>query len=169
MAKRILVTGGSGCLGQYLFKQLVKKGYKVTCILHRKGSRVCEGTNIVYADIQKKIPQQAVAGVNIVIHLASEVHSPNWKPNYMTNVIGTKNIIKACKDNKIRKLIYISSINTLLKNKGPYGKTKKMAEMCVRKSGLNFVVIRPSMIYGAGDSNLSKTIKIVKTFPIIPI
>ena len=44
-----------------------------------------------------------------------------------------------------------------------------MAEMCVRKSGLDFVVIRPAMMYGLGDSNLSKTVSIVKSFPIIPI
>lgn len=169
MAKRILLTGGSGFLGQYLVERLLNGGYEVTCILRRKSSRVCKGVNIVYADIQKEIPQSAFSGISIVIHAASESHLPDWKTNYMTNVIGTKNIIKACKNNKIRKLIYISSINVKMRNKGSYGKTKKMAEICVRKSGLDFVVIRPSMIYGAGDSNLSKTISIVKAFPIVPI
>lgn len=170
MAKKVLLTGGSGFLGKYLIKKLIDRGYNLRCIL-RNPNKCCQdsGAEIVYADIQKKIPKSAFKKIGIVIHAASETRSPEWGINYKTNVIGTKNILRACKDNKIKKLVYISSINTQLKNKGPYGKTKKIAENLVCKSGLNFIIIRPSMIYGAGDKNLSRTISLIKKFPIIPI
>ena len=139
MAKRILLTGGSGFLGNHLIEILLKEGYKITCLLRDKTCHVCKEANFFYGDIQKKIPDSVFSDIDLVIHAASEVRSSDWKTNYLTNVIGTKNIISACKNNNIKRLVYISSINTQMKNKSSYGKTKKMAEMCVRKSGLDFV------------------------------
>jgi nucleoside-diphosphate-sugar epimerase len=168
---KVLVTGGTGFLGRSVVKFLSKRGFKVTCIT-RKGNPFEYSDEVKYVTgflEDKKSVERHFEGADVCIHLAAETRSTKEKDNYASNVVATENVVELCKSNRIRKIIFTSSVNARFKRLGPYGKTKLIAENLVKDSGLNYVVLVPDLIYGKGDRGLTKTVSMIKKLPIIPV
>ena len=172
--KRILLTGATGYIGRYVLKELLKKKFKVTCFL-RKGTHISfevpSSVKIIKGDLlDKKSLDSATKDSDAVIHLAAAVRITSKKINYDVNVTGTRNLIKECKKNKIKRIIYISSVSVIRKRKGIYGKTKYMAEQLIKKSGMTYTIFRPTMIYGPEGQGINNIINYIKLFPLfIPL
>lgn len=170
---RILVTGITGFVGKHLIQDLAKTKYKVRCLV-RYTSNVDflkkYKVELFYGDITDKASvRKALEGVDEVIHLAAVTSIDNWDINYQNNYIATKILCEECKKLKIKRLIALSSVATLLDQLTNYGKTKLMADEAILKSKVPYVIIRPPMVYGKGDHGLSKMLKIVKKIPVIPM
>ncbi len=174
--EKILVTGGGGFLGHAIVKQLIKKGHSVRSF-SRSRYPALDSMDIeqIQGDIgDKDTVQEACRGMNAVFHVAAKpgVWGP-YSEFYRTNVTGTQNIITACKQYGISRLIYTSSPSVIFDGKdmegvdesvpypdkyhAHYPKTKAMAEQSVLKATLNglpAIVIRPHIIWGPGDNHL---------------
>jgi dihydroflavonol-4-reductase len=190
----ILVTGGTGLLGTYLLYELVASGNKVKALIRpgRKdsfrqslfncfrcdtkqiaGSIIWEDGDVLDYDSVCK----AMQGVDEVYHCAGMISfNPKDKTlMHKINVEGTANIVKACLDNNVRKLVHVSSISAVGRCDGlidenikwmvndrhsEYGKSKYYGEQEVWKginSGLNAVIVNPSVIIGAGSHDKAMT------------
>ncbi|MGB5383552.1 MAG: NAD-dependent epimerase/dehydratase family protein, partial [Lutimonas sp.] len=108
---QIAVTGGTGHLGHCLIQNLLKQGYLVTA-LYRKSIPEFEHSNLswIQGDITDHVSLELlVEKASVMIHCASliSIGDQDEKEVYRINVDGTKTILKACQDKKIR-LIYIS-------------------------------------------------------------
>ena len=171
----ILVTGGSGLVGSHLIKQLVANGNIVKAIYHStEPSFIHNNVQWVKGNILDVIElEEIMNNVTHVYHCAATVsfNPKNKKQLYQTNVEGTTNIVNACIDANVKKLVYVSSVAALgrIRENGmiteemkwsattsnsEYGKTKYLAEMQVWRGiaeGLNAVIINPTIILGAGD------------------
>jgi len=184
---KTLVTGATGFIGSHLVKALIKEGREVRCLV-RKTSRTNQlkelGVELFLGDLQdKQSLQQAVRGINVIYHLASEVYSMKSDKTYsMVNIQGTKNLLDASQNLPIKKFIFISSIavmgpNTnkemLLKETDichpivPYAKSKLEAEKLVLSSyqlhKFPVVVIRQPIVYGPEQkSELTKIFSMIK-------
>lgn len=147
--QKILFTGMSGYLGKnFLGKINELKEFDIVCLSRRKIS----GLSTVLGDfLDKQNLDIALKGVHTVVHMASETSSDS-KDLYNTNVIGTRNIVEAAKKNKVKRFIYISSTSVLHYPDKPYQKSKLQAEGLVKKDFPNYIIIRPSEIYGGIDS-----------------
>jgi nucleoside-diphosphate-sugar epimerase len=175
-----LVTGGTGFIGQNLVKALVTKGTNVR-VLVRKNSNidVLKGLDveIVYGDLDDKDSLiAATKNIDIVYHLAAQLGGPNitYKQLYRTNVIGTEKLLNACFKNRIKKFIHFSSVSAMGEVRlnadeetpcnpvTPYDKTKLESELLVKKfikeRNLSAIIIRPSMLYGPGETKTKATI-----------
>lgn len=174
---RILVTGGGGFLGTYIVKLLLKEGHKVYSFsrnhyphLDKLGCKTIQGDLRNFDQVRS-----AVEGFHAVFHVASKVAMwGKWEDFYKINVVGTKNVIKACQVHGVRKLIYTSTPSVVFnkdsiengdeslpyttENLSLYAKSKAMAEKEVlqnnNKEGLLTVALRPHLVYGPGDQNL---------------
>ena len=172
----ILVTGASGLVGSQLVTQLVKAGKKVKA-LYRSSIPVIEGAeNIewVRGDILDVVAlEEAMVGVQQVYHCAAIVsfNPKNKAALYKTNVEGTANVVNACLNANIQKLVFVSSVAALGRiredtpinetmnwseetSNSEYGKTKYFAEMEVWRGigeGLDAVIVNPVIILGSGD------------------
>ena len=118
---KILITGGMGFIGLYLVDYLLKKGNKITVLDNFSNSNKTsieriqnEKLRIIEGDIRKNDDiNNSIKNQEIVIHLAAKIsvdesiESPN--ETFDVNVNGTKNILKACEENNIKKLIVASS------------------------------------------------------------
>ncbi|MBS3088770.1 NAD-dependent epimerase/dehydratase family protein [Candidatus Pacearchaeota archaeon] len=146
--KRILVIGGNGYIGRALVKELNKE-YEVSIMDRRKN---LGNYKFVLGDLLKK--ESLTRGINnfdMVINLASVVRSFN-KFRYRENVEGLKNLIDVLNKKKI-KLIYFSTQNVNLRNKGHYARSKKAAEKLLINSDLDYMIIRPNFVYEIGKEN----------------
>lgn len=137
--KKILVTGASGFIGSHLAKELVKN-FKIICL-----SR---------SDLQhQKIMQQSIKGVSAIIHLAAQKYNTkDLNQMRKVNVGITKNLLQFAGD---IHFIYISTWLAKYSDKtGFYGLTKKEAEEEVKKSGLNYTILRLPHIFGSSKTSL---------------
>ena len=158
--KRILITGCRGFVASNLIKFLDTKKYKINCV-----SRNISDTKFIpYGDYDKI--KEAVKNSDIIIHLAA-ITNPFDSNIWKVNVDYTRFlVIEAKKYNK--RFIYVSSQNVLF-GKDNYSKTKKEAESIV-KTLKNFVILRPTIIYGKDDDRyIGKLIRIIKNYPLVPI
>jgi len=170
--KRIFVTGANGFIGQHLVNFLANNGYEVWAML-RKGSipgfDLQKNVKVVVADLlDKKSLLVGIPKRSVVINLAANPYDPVL--SFKVNVEGTQNLVVACKRNKVKSLIHISSQATKIENKGVYAITKLKSDEIVKKSGIKYVILKPSLVYGEGKKGLFNKIKIlVSTLPLVPV
>jgi dihydroflavonol-4-reductase len=173
---KILVTGATGFLGHHLVKRLVKDGYKVR-ILKEKESPIelIKGLDleVFEGDIRDLgSVKKAVKGCEVVFHLAGLISywSKQNLLQYEINVLGTKNIVRACLEEGVKRLVYTSSTAAIGFESGKladeetkfnlwnlnisYCNTKYLAELEIKegvKKGLDAVIVCPGSMYGEGD------------------
>lgn len=183
----ILVTGGAGLVGSELIYQLIAEGKKVRAIYHTTllpDFKSKDVTAIKCDILDTTILEQAMQGISKVYHCAAVVSFNKKIKNdvYTINVEGTTNVVNACLNTGVKKLLHISSVAALgrctngesinetcnwtaEKNYSFYGRSKFLAEMEVWRGigeGLQAVIVNPSTILGGGDWNRSSS-KIFKT------
>ena len=175
-ARNILVTGGGGFLGGAIVKRLVETGHSVTSYsrnLYPKLSKL--GVQHIRGDIgNSESVESACKGMDLVFHVAAQTGI--WGPYekyYQTNVVGTENVISACRKNKVSGLIYTSSPSVVFNGTdmegvdesvpypsrylAHYPATKAMAEkrvLAAANEGINAIVLRPHLIWGPEDTAL---------------
>ncbi len=178
----ILITGGAGHLGNVLVRALLEKGEKVRVMvlpgedltsLEGLDCEIVEG-NILYPDQLRR----AMQGVDLVYHLAAlvAITADKYDLMYRVNVEGTRNVIDACREMGVRRLVYTSSIHALEKPDkdatvdetlafdqdnptGLYDRTKAIASALVMdaaKEGLDAVVVLPTGVIGPYDYRRSE-------------
>ena len=190
MSEKIsLVTGATGHIGYALLKELVDSGEKVR-ILIRKDSKQFDGIECekVYGDVTDlDALLKAFEGVDVVYHLAGiiDINADQEDMIWSVNVGGTKNVVKACQEKGVRRLIYASSVdafpplpdNQLMTEldhfepdilDGTYAKTKATATQFVLdevKAGrLDAVVTHPGACIGPYDFKVSNVGEMVRMF-----
>jgi len=153
----ILITGSSGFTGQILIPKLKKLGFNVLGLDWKKS----EFTDIVH-DISKPIKIEET--IDIIIHLAARLEHDRCTKNeyYLTNVVGTENILKFASKHK-SSVIYISttaiygspdhqmSEETKILPMSDYATTKWQGEkICeeYKKKGIDITIVRPSVLIG---------------------
>ncbi len=184
---KILVTGATGFLGHHLVKRLINDGYNVRILKEKDASlELLKGLNIevLEGDVRDfESVKKAVSGCEVVFHLAGLISYWGKQDSlqFEINVNGTENIVKACLEEKVKRLIYTSSTAAVgfdphglanektefnLGNLGiAYCDTKYLAEKEVQKGvkeGLDAVIVCPGSMYGSGD------IRRMKEDPVFP-
>lgn len=169
---KILVTGATGFIGRHLVRRLVKEERSVKCLVREKSSiKSLEklGVELVYGDLLNKDSLKRVVGdeeVSVVYHLASAVYARNNKEFYEVNVSGTRNLLRSCSQNGLKKFIYLSSLavcglskkESLINETSPcnpftpYGRSKLIAENLIldfyNGSNTSVIIIRAPVVYG---------------------
>jgi len=157
MSKTFLVTGASGFLGSHLADLLSSKNFKVRLFDKKKSKhknrnqKMIIGSTSIYKDLDK-----AMKKVDIVFHFAAsaDLSSSNKTPfqTIENNILGTTNVLKACLKNKVKKIVFASSIYARSEQGGIYSTSKLSSEMIIekicRKSNLKFVILRFGTVYG---------------------
>lgn len=168
MRKNILVTGATGFLGKELIPKITKD-YSIRCLV-RKTSNITElkkhSLEIVYGNIlDKKKMLEITKNIDIVIHLATS----HGKEKSNRDIIGSKNLIDASKKNKVKRIIFLSSMAANRRIPDSYGKVKILIENYLKKSGLKYTILRPSIIYSKNNlSIIGKSLFIIPFFiPVI--
>lgn len=171
-----LVTGGGGFLGKAIVERLLDEGWQVRSLARGDYPELREmGVETLRGDIaDPRIVADAVKGCEIVFHVAAKagVWGP-YKDYHRPNVMGTENILDACRIHGVNRLVYTSSPSVVYGDaplRGvdesvdypedyltAYPKTKAIAEREVIKANckvLKTVSLRPHLIWGPGDNHL---------------
>ncbi len=171
---KVLVTGGTGFTGKALVRRLLDEGHQVVALDYKEGLKTQElrewGAEVVIGSVtDKEVVRRCMKGVDVVQHLAAAFRELNVPNSYYwdVNVGGTKNVLEAARDEKVKKFVYCSTCGVHGNIDNPpggedapiqpadyYQQTKYEAEPVVLeyfKKGMKTVIIRPAAIYGPGD------------------
>ncbi|HPS76499.1 MAG TPA: NAD-dependent epimerase/dehydratase family protein [Oscillospiraceae bacterium] len=187
-----IVTGAAGHLGSAVVRALSARGDAVRALVHQPGSgtplpgvRYSVGDVTLPATLRPLFADTGGRGV-IVIHAAGMVSiAEKVTPRlYEVNVNGTKNVLAACRDYGVRRLVYVSSVHAISEVpdggviretdrfspdtvEGAYAKTKAEATRAVldaAAAGLDAVVVHPSGIIGPYDSGKNHLVQMIADY-----
>ena len=156
--KNILVLGGSGFLGSHVADELSSRGYKVFIFDVRKSPYLREDQEMIVGDIlDKDAVRQAVRKMQIVFHFAAIADIQEAKDNPVKtaefNVVGTMNILDACREFKIERFVYSSTIYVYSDHGSFYRSSKQACELFIenyqQEFGLIFTILRYGSLYGS--------------------
>jgi nucleoside-diphosphate-sugar epimerase len=168
-----LVTGASGSVGRAVVKRLREQGHRVRVFVRRIPEKPADGVEYVFGNLGDPVAvDKAVKGAETVIHVGAAMKG-GWPEHKGGTVVGTQNVIDACKKYKVKQLVHISSMSVVdwagnsgngtvseVSNleprpdeRGAYTRAKLEAEQLVTQAaaaGLPCVILRPGQIFGGG-------------------
>jgi nucleoside-diphosphate-sugar epimerase len=179
----IALTGATGFIGQYLLRELPKRGHRVRVLLRSPVAAMpLPASAAVIGDL--RYPQNlamALAGVDAVIHSAGVAHAASGLPedDYRTiNTAATVALARAAERSGVSRFVFLSSIRAQC---GPvadtvmtetveprptdaYGKSKLAAELGLAELKLDWVALRPVLVYGPGvKGNMAQLIRLAQS------
>jgi len=169
---KVLIVGATGFVGKKLVRRCVSEGLEVvsTGRVLEKLDCFAESIRRIYLDILDRGKLKEVFEAErpeIVVHCAALTQSASRASFRRVNVEGTRNVLDASLDAGIRKVIYLSSISTIVGSAarvltddtgyapfGPYGVSKIEAErlaISYRSKGIKIAIFRPTLVYGEDE------------------
>jgi uncharacterized protein YbjT (DUF2867 family) len=172
----VAVLGGSGFVGRHLSHQLAAAGYRVR-VATRDRERAKEQlillptVEVETVDVHDPAElAEFVRGVEAVINLVGVLHDSRGPAGFQAaHVELARKVIAACRQSGVRRLLHMSALAADRAAPSAYLRSKGEAEAIVRESGLAWTVIRPSVIFGRGDSFLNLFARTLKMFPVMPL
>ena len=180
---RIGVTGSSGLVGFNFCKEAQKNNDRLNILIRKDTDYLKQiDAKVFYGDLNnKEVLDKFCEGCEVIVHSAAmiSIGFDSYKEVCEVNYIGTKNLLDSCLRMKVKKFIYISSINAfnkrpirdrldetrgLVKSGSSYDLTKAMGQKLVMNTdGIDKVSINPTSILGKHDFKPSRLGKVVKT------
>jgi len=168
----VFITGASGFVGRHLVKALSEESFidKIYA-LYRKEEQIAFLPKIIpVIGALDKLPEKTTDDrIDLFIHLAGYFRTESKKLCESINLQGTKNAISFCRNNRINRMLFFSTINVDLKTRGNYANTKLLAEEEIRKSGLEYMIVRPALIYEGRSGSLGRIMDYVEKLPFVPV
>jgi uncharacterized protein YbjT (DUF2867 family) len=152
MAHRVFVTGASGFVGRSTVRALVLRGHEVSALV-RSGRLEIDGVGVVQGDLfDAESLDRGMRGCDAVIHLVGIIQEKKSKGVTFEriHIEGTRAVLDAARRAGIRRHVQMSALGTRSDAVSTYHRTKFEAEELVRHSGLEWTILRPSMIHGPG-------------------
>lgn len=194
--KNILITGANGFVGSHLCEEALRKGWKVIAGV-RKGSdlKYIQELKLEYVYLDFNHPEKVVKNLeylakridlDYVIHNAGVTRAPSPEKFYEINGHQSGHFFEVLKSifPTIKKVLLISSLavngpgsedmtpihrHDAPRPISPYGESKRLGEEYLRKSGLPYIILRPTAIYGPRESKMLTLIKMMKKGVLIDI
>ena len=169
----VLVTGGTGVVGQAAVSELVRRGHRVRLLSRNAREDAAQWSDSVEpwpASITEPDKITGAAdGQDVVLHVAGIVdETPPELTFQSVNVDGTRNIIREAERAGVGRFIHVSSLGADV-GESAYHRSKKAAEDLVQNFHGGWIILRPGNVYGPGDEVVSLILRMVRTLPAIPV
>jgi uncharacterized protein YbjT (DUF2867 family) len=173
---RVLVTGATGFVGREIVRQLRTAEHTIRLLVRSPHSpRVRELVSNWGAELRPgnildaaSLPGSLV-GTDAVIHLVGIISEVAQNTFENVHTRGTQNMVAAAQQAGVRRFIHMSALGTRPNAASRYHQSKWAAEELVRRSGLEFTIFRPSLIYGPKDQFVNLFASIIRWSPVVPL
>ncbi|MBI5677494.1 MAG: complex I NDUFA9 subunit family protein [Planctomycetes bacterium] len=179
---KIFLTGSTGFVGKRILRDLLENKYQVRC-LARKGSEqkishyknpvlVKTGIDIVNGDITDAASLDGkLEGYDAVINLVGIIREFRGRGITFERLHyeGTANLVRAARSQRVMRFVQMSALGARPDGKTQYQQTKFRAEECVRTSGLDYTIFRPSIIFGPEDKFVNLFANMLRTQQFVPV
>jgi uncharacterized protein YbjT (DUF2867 family) len=169
---RIFMAGGTGFVGGHLQRELLRQGHALRLLVHRRNADITGDVEQVEGDVTRPESfERAVAGCQAVINLVGIIREyPGRGITFeRLHVQATANMLAAARQHGVKRYLQMSALGTRPAAVSDYHRTKFRAEELVRSSGLEWTILRPSLIFGPGDAFVNMLAAQMRTAPVLPV
>lgn len=175
--RRVLILGGTGFVGRVLCERLVDHFANEPCVLtvptrrlqHGKALLTLPTIRLVEADVHDDAQLTAlVDGQDAVINLVAILHGRPADFEHV-HVALPQRLAQACRAAGVRRLLHVSALGVTADAPSHYLRSKAAGEAALRGPGLDLTVLRPSVIFGAGDRFLNLFARLQRVAPLLPL
>jgi predicted dehydrogenase/nucleoside-diphosphate-sugar epimerase len=169
---KILVTGATGFIGRRLLSRPFASRHRIAALVRRPAPDLAaRGVEVIEGAIDDPATLAgAVRGCDAIVHLAVAAGVADAATVRSVNLDATRRLLEAARAASVGRFIFTSTISATRPRLGPYGRTKLEAERVVRESGVPYVTLRPSLVYGEGGLGLFATLTAyLRTLPVVPV
>ena len=184
----VALTGATGFIGQYLLRELPKRGYRLRVLLRRPSSVPIAAASAVVGDLARPVNMAAaLADVDAVIHSAGIAHAMSGVPEddyRLLNTEATIGLARAAQRAGAKRFVFLSSIRAqsgpaaeqvLTEDLPPqptdaYGRSKLAAEQGLAELDVDWVALRLVLVYGAGvKGNMAQLLRLARSRYPLPL
>jgi uncharacterized protein YbjT (DUF2867 family) len=173
---KVVVTGGTGFVGREVLRQVHAAGHQLRVLTRNSNSRSARDIDLKYnaevvgGDIldSESLKTLCTSG-DAVIHLVGIISE--FENDTFENVHhrGTQNVVEAAGNAGIKRFIHMSALGARELAVSRYHQSKWAGEETVRSSGLDYTIMRPSIIYGRQDAFTNVFARMARFSPFIPV
>ena len=174
----VFLTGATGFVGRNLLERLLREGHTVTALVRdlssKQGSALARRPavetgqlKLAEGDVVDGSGLTEVRGHDSVIHLVGIIAEFRNETFEQVHVRGTENVVRAARDAGIRRFVQMSAIGARPNGVSKYQTSKYRAEETVRSSGIPFVILRPSIIFGPGSAFVNQMAQVMRAAPFV--
>ncbi|MFB6212332.1 MAG: NAD-dependent epimerase/dehydratase family protein [Candidatus Magasanikbacteria bacterium] len=168
----IYITGGTGFVGSHLVRSLDDSLNITIGSLNpdKTALELPQSVKLEKIDVTKSETLD-FKNQDIVVHLValSPLKDPVNKTHKEVHFEGTKNVLKTAINDKVDKIVHLSALGADPKGETRYIRAKGKAEELVKKSSMDHVIFKPSVLFGKGDEFINEIEDLSKKIPIFPL
>ncbi len=174
---KIIVLGGSGFIGRHVCEKLIAAGHSITVpsrnVSQCKHLQMLPGLVLLPCNVHDAAQLAvAVAGHDVLVNLVAVLHGSEQRFEQV-HVQLPQSIVAACKaaasSGTTPRIVHVSALGAALDAPSMYQRSKARGEAVFTASGLDFAILRPSVVFGAEDKLLNLFAKLQKLAPIVPL
>ena len=170
---KVAITGGTGFVGGNLARALAAAEHQVVAVArgvdrHDPDLLCARGVTFLASDLSSIVPLvEGFAGCDTVAHCAGINREIGRQTYERVHVQGTSNVVEAAVQAGVKKVVLLSFLRARPHCGSKYHESKWEAEEIVRRSSLDYTVIKSGMIYGRGDHMLDHLSHLLYTIPLL--
>lgn len=166
----ILVTGGTGFIGQVLIRHLVAMGIQVRTLLRPSASspnlpRGVPVEAVICGLRDERGLRAALKGVDVVFHLAGAERKGSQADFLGVDIEGTRTIASVAAEAGVSRFFYLSHLGADRASAYPLLKIKAIAESHIIHSGVPYTIFRSAVVYGPGDQFTTNLVRLLRMSP----
>jgi uncharacterized protein YbjT (DUF2867 family) len=175
---RIAVAGGTGFVGRYISEALVSSGHEVSVITRdpRKLETIPALRELPGIEADVTEPSTLFGKLDGFDAAVCAVQLPNYPVELPRKGLtfdrydrrGTENLLREAIDSEVSRFLYISGAGADVTSDKSWYRAKGYAEESIRRSGIEYVILRPSWGYGPEDRALNRFAQIARFSPVVP-
>lgn len=169
---KVFLSGSSGFVGSHTLRHLLAEGHSVRALVRDSAkaklfphNAACE---YFAGDVVSGEGLDAtIHGCDAVIHLVGIIAEKGSNTFEAVHHVGTRNVVVAAQRRGIRRLVHLSALGVRADGVAEYQTSKWKGEEEVRRSGIPFCILRPSLIFGPGDGFVTQMTQIMRRAPLV--
>jgi uncharacterized protein YbjT (DUF2867 family) len=167
---KVFLTGATGFVGRHMLHRLLAEGHSVRALVRepqKADALAQERVDLIPGDVAEGSGlDQGMQGCDAVTHLVGIILEKGTNTFERVHHIGTRNVVEAAKRTGIRRFVHMSALGVRADGVAAYQTTKWKGEEEVRRSGIPFCILRPSLIFGEGDGFVTQMMQTMRSTPL---
>ncbi len=176
MSETVMVTGAFSNTGKYATRILLERGYTVRTLTNHPPTGDARRPDPFGGQVQSfpynfERPDElrrSLEGASTLIN-TYWVRFPHGGATFETAVRNSRTLMQAAKNAGVRRIVHVSIANPSLDSPLGYYKGKALVEQAVRESGLEYAILRPTVVFGEGDILINNIAWFLRRFPFFAI